>query len=255
MRHVAAPAAHASPSASTAGDYHVEAACCAAPTARRSSPVDDLPADASPRPRPTRWPRSATALAAGATLEGVPPGAARRSAAPPHRVELVGELERRPLVRRLEGDHASAPVAALPVVRVGRADRRRAEQGPRPSVLGRRRPIALRGVVAIGEAADEIVAAFAGVATVATADIDGRRGRAPPAGSPSPATPSLLSPACASFDWYRCYGERGDDFAAAVRALARARRHMTEPGPHPAPSCERSSASPTPRRRSVRAVA
>jgi UDP-N-acetylmuramoylalanine--D-glutamate ligase len=27
----------------------------------------------------------------------------------------------------------------------------------------------------------------------------------------------VLSPACASFDWYRSYGERGDDFARAVR--------------------------------------
>jgi UDP-N-acetylmuramoylalanine--D-glutamate ligase len=29
----------------------------------------------------------------------------------------------------------------------------------------------------------------------------------------------LLSPACASFDWYRSYAERGDDFARCVRAL------------------------------------
>jgi UDP-N-acetylmuramoylalanine--D-glutamate ligase len=29
----------------------------------------------------------------------------------------------------------------------------------------------------------------------------------------------LLSPACASFDWYPNYGARGDDFAACVRAL------------------------------------
>ena len=29
----------------------------------------------------------------------------------------------------------------------------------------------------------------------------------------------MLSPACASFDWYRSYGERGDDFQRAVHAL------------------------------------
>jgi len=29
----------------------------------------------------------------------------------------------------------------------------------------------------------------------------------------------LLSPGCTSFDWFRSYGERGDQFANAVRAL------------------------------------
>jgi UDP-N-acetylmuramoylalanine--D-glutamate ligase len=29
----------------------------------------------------------------------------------------------------------------------------------------------------------------------------------------------LLSPACASFDWYSSYSARGDDFAREVRGL------------------------------------
>jgi UDP-N-acetylmuramoylalanine--D-glutamate ligase len=32
----------------------------------------------------------------------------------------------------------------------------------------------------------------------------------------------LLSPGCASFDWYGSYGERGDDFARVVREVTRA---------------------------------
>ena len=30
----------------------------------------------------------------------------------------------------------------------------------------------------------------------------------------------VLSPGCASFDWYASYSERGDDFASCVRARA-----------------------------------
>jgi UDP-N-acetylmuramoylalanine--D-glutamate ligase len=29
----------------------------------------------------------------------------------------------------------------------------------------------------------------------------------------------LLSPGCASYDWYRSYAERGDDFKRAVEQL------------------------------------
>ena len=37
------------------------------------------------------------------------------------------------------------------------------------------------------------------------------------AGFARPGDDVVLSPACASFDWYADYGERGDDYAAAVR--------------------------------------
>ena len=78
-------------------------------------------------------------------------------------------------------------------------------------------PERMRAVVAIGEAAPEVAAAFAGVCPVATAttmdDAVAAARRAAVAGDTV-----LLSPGCASFDWYGGYAERGDDFARAVRA-------------------------------------
>jgi UDP-N-acetylmuramoylalanine--D-glutamate ligase len=74
----------------------------------------------------------------------------------------------------------------------------------------------LRGVVAIGAAAAEVEAVFAGRVGVVTAGSmdDAVRLAAERAASGDAV---LLSPACASFDWYASYGERGDDFARAVR--------------------------------------
>lgn len=75
----------------------------------------------------------------------------------------------------------------------------------------------IEAVVAIGEAAEEIAAAFADTHTVVRAAsmdeaVDAARVLA------IGECPVLLSPACASFDWYRNYAERGDDFIRAVRA-------------------------------------
>ena len=76
----------------------------------------------------------------------------------------------------------------------------------------------LRHVVAIGDAAAEVVDAFAGLVptTTATSMADAVRIAAANAHTGDAV---VLSPACASFDWYRNYAERGDDFAAEVRTL------------------------------------
>jgi UDP-N-acetylmuramoylalanine--D-glutamate ligase len=42
----------------------------------------------------------------------------------------------------------------------------------------------------------------------------------------------LLSPACASFDWYESYAARGDDFAREVELLT----EVTPPWPNGAPA-------------------
>ena len=78
----------------------------------------------------------------------------------------------------------------------------------------------VRAVVAIGEAAPEVEAAFAGVRPVTRArSMDDAVTAARDLAQAGDVV--LLSPGCASFDWYRYYAERGDDFASAVTTTSR----------------------------------
>ncbi len=64
----------------------------------------------------------------------------------------------------------------------------------------------------------EVEAAFAGATRVVAArSMDEAVTRSAALARPGDAV--LLSPGCASYDWYRNYGERGDDFARAVHEL------------------------------------
>lgn len=158
---------------------------------------------------------SATALAAGATLWGVR-AALREFPGLSHRVEFVGEGDG---VRWYDDSKATAPHAV--VAAVSGFDRVVLIAGGRNkgldlSVLA---DLAERvvGVVGIGEAGPDVVAAFAG-GDVPTHVAESMRDAVGAAAAMAGAGDAvLLSPGCASFDWYGSYAERGDDFAAEVR--------------------------------------
>jgi UDP-N-acetylmuramoylalanine--D-glutamate ligase len=163
----------------------------------------------------------ANALAAAAgTVHGTGSAAGARAAllafrGLPHRVALVGEAGG---VRWYDDSKATAPHAT------------RAALGGFDSVVliagGRNKGLDLgelaasadrvRAVVAIGEAAGDVSAAFDGRRPVHVASsMDHAVQEA--ASLARPGDVVLLSPACASFDWYASYAERGDDFVRAVR--------------------------------------
>lgn len=76
----------------------------------------------------------------------------------------------------------------------------------------------LAGVVAIGESAREVAAVFEGRVPVRMAGSIEEATRLAYAMAPEGGT-VLLAPACASWDMFRDYTERGDRFAAAARAV------------------------------------
>jgi UDP-N-acetylmuramoylalanine--D-glutamate ligase len=131
-------------------------------------------------------------------------------------VSLVGEAGG---VRWYDDSKATNPHATLAalagfasVVLIAGGRNKGLDLSPLATAAGR-----LRAVVAMGEAGGEVEAAFrgAGVPVARAGSMDEAVALAAEAARPGDAV--LLSPACASFDRYRDYAERGDDFARAVR--------------------------------------
>ncbi len=173
---------------------------------------------------------SAVALAAGAGREACAE-ALRRGVPMRHRIELVGQHAGVSYYDDSKATTPSAVLAALTgfehaVLIAGGRNKgldlaaitrglESEEQAGRGPGLGR-----LRAVVAIGEAADEVSGAFSGSGIVIRRA--GSMGEAVRAAATMAVAGDavLLSPGCASFDWYRNYGARGDDFARVVRLMA-----------------------------------
>jgi UDP-N-acetylmuramoylalanine--D-glutamate ligase len=216
-RHLAAaPARRVAFSIAGPADFHVAGGTLVGPDGAVLARVDELPR-AFPHDIANGLAAAATALAGGASLEGV-----RRALVEfrglPHRVALVGEAGG---VRFYDDSKATTPHAAAAaiaafdhVVLIAGGRNKGLDLGVLAAAAG---PV--RAVVAIGEATDAVATAFAGVRPVHTAGSMDEAVRLA-AGLAWTGDTVLLSPGCASFDWYRSYGERGDDFARAVREVA-----------------------------------
>ncbi|HUR18019.1 MAG TPA: UDP-N-acetylmuramoyl-L-alanine--D-glutamate ligase [Acidimicrobiales bacterium] len=159
---------------------------------------------------------TATAMAAGAEV-GACAAVLAEFAGLPHRVTLVGEAGGVSWYDDSKATTPSAVLAALEgfdsVVLIAGGRNKGLDLG----VLGQGAHH-LRAVVAIGEAAAEVESAFAGVVPV-TAASSMRAAVASAAEAARPGDVVLLSPACASQDWYANYGARGADFSEEVRRL------------------------------------
>jgi UDP-N-acetylmuramoylalanine--D-glutamate ligase len=160
---------------------------------------------------------SATAIAAGASVSGVREALLRHRPLP-HRVEAVGTWRE---VQWFDDSKATVPHATLAAVRgfdsvVLIAGGR--NKGLDLSDLADAVP-PVKAVVAIGEAADEVADAMVSRCPVVkvTTTIDDAVTAAD--GLASPGDVVLLSPGCASFDWFASYHERGLAFQDAVRRL------------------------------------
>ncbi len=166
---------------------------------------------------------NAMAAAAVALARGLPAPAVREAltsfAGVAHRLEEVAKVDGVLYVNDSKATNVASAVvgiesfpAGVHAILGGRG--KRADYAPLAAPLAER----ARAVYLIGEAADEIGAALAaaGVPVHAYGDLEAAVAAARAAARPGDVV--LLSPACASYDQYRSFEERGEHFRALVRA-------------------------------------
>jgi UDP-N-acetylmuramoylalanine--D-glutamate ligase len=164
----------------------------------------------------------AAAAAASALAFGVPPeavGEAMATFAPlPHRGTVVAQIGSVRFVDDSKATNVHATLAAVEGLSDAVLIAGGLAKGVDLTPLAAAAP-ALSAVVAIGEAAPEVAAVFRGLVPVHRAASMEEAVRTAFDLSPANGT-VLLAPACASFDMFRDYQERGERFAASARALA-----------------------------------
>jgi len=157
---------------------------------------------------------AATTIPLGATPSAVAE-ACESFAGLAHRVWPVGEIDG---VTYFDDSKATTPHATVAALRG--FDKAVLIAGGRnkgidlASMLDARQHV--HAVVAIGDSAEEITSVFSPTHEVVVA-YDMQEAVAAARRLAEGRVAVLLSPGCASFDWYRNYGDRGDDFARIVR--------------------------------------
>jgi UDP-N-acetylmuramoylalanine--D-glutamate ligase len=171
-------------------------------------------------------PREDMAAALGAILAlGLDPAAAIPAwggfAPPEHRLQPVAEIGQRRFVDDSKATNPHAVVAALgcfdSLVLIAGGRNKGLDFSELADAIADHGGV--RKVVCIGEAAPELekVLQARGVETAVAHDMQEAVELAWEASAPGDAV--VLSPACASFDWYRDYADRGRSFTSAVERL------------------------------------
>jgi UDP-N-acetylmuramoylalanine--D-glutamate ligase len=180
---------------------------------------DELPAEPALRGahnRENAAAATAAARAAGADDEQIARGL-REFRGVPHRLELVGERRGVRYVNDSKATNVAAAVRALaayedePLRLILGGSRKREDFAPLAAALGPN----IRAVYVIGETADELARAVPD--TIRADDLATAVDRAAAAAQPGEVV--LLSPACASYDQFRDFEQRGEEFKRLVANL------------------------------------
>ena len=180
----------------------------------------DDPLPAEPLIRGVHNRENAAAATAAARAAGIPDEqiaeALRTFPGVPHRLELVRELNGVRYVNDSKATNVAAALRALaayedePVHLILGGSRKGEDFTPLAQALGPN----VRSVHLIGETADELAAA------IPAAQRDGDLATALDAVEAEPGEVVLLSPACASYDQFRDFEDRGEEFRRLVQNLS-----------------------------------